>query len=93
MKKPLKKGKGGRARERRRRNGEGNNVYSATNMLVTTSCKIVRSGKKFKKNGALQETKCLDPLPIWMGHRDGTVGLVEDTEGDCRVSSQHDIDQ
>ena len=54
---------------------------NATIVAEITSCATARNGKKLRKSSIPpREIECPAPSPVWMGHRDGTSGHVEDRE-------------
>ena len=82
------------AQVERRPRGEDKGKCNATIVVATTSCGIVRSGRKLRRNFVLPREKSSPaPSPIRTGHRDGTPGqTVEDREGGDRGMSQHNVD-
>ena len=62
-------------------------------MVETISYGIEGNGRKLKKIlFFVGKVTAHPPSPIWMGHRDGTLGPIVDREGDNKGISLQDLD-
>ena len=65
--------------------GEDRSGCKATIVAEIISCLTTRNGKKLKRNSILpRETESLAPFDHMDGHRDGTLGPLDDRKGGNR---------
>ena len=77
----------------RKPRGEVASGFNATIVVATISCRIARNGEKLGEAlHLLRKRLAWGPLPISMGHWDGTPGPLESREGGSEGTSPQDLD-